>query len=75
MRKMLRYVCTACGRTYEGRGSADGAKCPACMGRMVALGPARVRTDLVDLRPGFLLVDLPPDLLIRRVILKGEEAP
>lgn len=75
MRKMLRYVCTACGRTYEGRGSADGAKCPACMGFMVVRGPARVRTDLVDLRPGFLLVDLPPDLLIRRVILKGEEAP
>lgn len=75
MRKMLRYVCTACGRTYEGRDSADGAKCPECMGCMVVRGPARVRTDLVDLRPGFLLVDLPPGLLTRRVILKGEEAP
>ena len=29
--------------------------------------PARVRTDLVDLRPGFLLVDLPPEVRDRVV--------
>lgn len=77
MRGLMRFVCADCGDVYEGRAPAD-ALCPACLGRLVVTGAARVRPQVDGPQPGLLLVQAmggDPPRRLRRIVLKGEGSP